>query len=492
GYLFLRGRRKEIINRGGEKIAPREIDEALLSHPAIAQAVTFSAPHSLLGETVAAAVVLKPLVSNGEITEKALREFVGKRLAVFKVPEKILFLDEIPKGPTGKIQRIGLAAKLGMTELGPAGSRASADTRPPFVAPRSKSEKQIAAIFADTLGLDRVGMNDSIFDLGGDSLLAAVLLTRIEQAVAVEIPMLDFTDDPTVAGVCKLLAAPRQRQPDSSRSKNGDLRIIIRTGSSPALFCVPGSSSNITGFFHLARHLDGPVIAFRLPPPDSVSYSVEELGARYAAEILAVQPDGPYRLAGVCTGGFVAYEVARQLSDLGKEVGLLALLDCYNHAWAGGLGVVGRFRYHIDLARKRFLHQQRKLRRAGFSGAAPYLRGKFAAFFRTTRLRWVENRPIRRAVAQYVPPVWAGSLDLFRVEEPHVDGFNYPDMGWRGFSQGETVLHDVPGSHLTLLSEPHVRFVGERLRASLKQVAAEHNSPVVLGAGNTPAAQGAG
>lgn len=112
GYLRLTGRLKEIINRGGEKISPREVDEVLLDHPAVAQAVTFAVPHDKLGEDVGAAVILK---EGASATEKEIREFAGKRLAPFKVPAKILFLDEIPKGPTGKLQRIGLAAKLGLT-----------------------------------------------------------------------------------------------------------------------------------------------------------------------------------------------------------------------------------------------------------------------------------------------------------------------------------------------------------------------------------------
>lgn len=111
GYLYITGRLKEIINRGGEKISPREVDEVLLDHPGVAQAVVFGMPHPKLGEEIAAAVVLAP---DSNASEKELRAFVLERLADFKTPRKIVILDEIPKGPTGKIQRIGLAAKLGL------------------------------------------------------------------------------------------------------------------------------------------------------------------------------------------------------------------------------------------------------------------------------------------------------------------------------------------------------------------------------------------
>ncbi|MGH6932036.1 MAG: acyl--CoA ligase [Dongiaceae bacterium] len=112
GYLTITGRLKELINRGGEKISPREVDDILLSHPAVAQAVTFAVPHAMLGEDVAAVIVLR---EGRSAAEAELREFAGKRLADFKVPRRILFVDEIPKGPTGKLQRIGLATKLGLS-----------------------------------------------------------------------------------------------------------------------------------------------------------------------------------------------------------------------------------------------------------------------------------------------------------------------------------------------------------------------------------------
>jgi acyl-CoA synthetase (AMP-forming)/AMP-acid ligase II len=111
GYLRLTDRLKEIINRGGEKISPREVDEIILDHPDVAQVVTFSVPHDKLGEDVAAAVVL---TDGSTLTEKALQSFVAERLAAFKVPRIVLFVDEIPKGATGKLARIGLAEKLGL------------------------------------------------------------------------------------------------------------------------------------------------------------------------------------------------------------------------------------------------------------------------------------------------------------------------------------------------------------------------------------------
>jgi acyl-CoA synthetase (AMP-forming)/AMP-acid ligase II len=111
GYVTVTGRLKEIINRGGEKISPREVDDVLMDHPAIAQVVTFAMPHDKLGEEVAAAVVLRDGADAGEAD---IRAFADSRLAPFKVPRRIVILAEIPKGATGKLQRIGLAQKLGL------------------------------------------------------------------------------------------------------------------------------------------------------------------------------------------------------------------------------------------------------------------------------------------------------------------------------------------------------------------------------------------
>ena len=111
GYLFLTGRLKEQINRGGEKISPLEIDVVLLDHPSVAQAVTFGVPHPKLGEEVGAVLVLHPGTS---ATEQEIRDFCATRLAAYKVPRHVLLRDDIPKGATGKVQRIGLAGKLGL------------------------------------------------------------------------------------------------------------------------------------------------------------------------------------------------------------------------------------------------------------------------------------------------------------------------------------------------------------------------------------------
>jgi amino acid adenylation domain-containing protein len=191
GYVFITGRTKEMINRGGQKISPREIDEVLGSHPAVAQAIAFAMPDRRLGEDVAAAVALRPGKS---VTEIQLRNHAEQFLADFKVPRKIIFVDDIPKGPTGKPKRIGLAEQLG---LGDAGTSASGPAE--FVTPRTPTEKLLAGIWGQVLRLERIGINDGFLALGGDSMLAALAIARIRDAIGARVSMLTFFEHPTIA-----------------------------------------------------------------------------------------------------------------------------------------------------------------------------------------------------------------------------------------------------------------------------------------------------
>lgn len=184
-YLFITGRLKEIINRGGEKISPREVDEVLIDHPAVAQVVTFAVPHPKLGEDMAAAVVLR---ENTSVTEKEIREFAFARLADYKIPSQVLIVNEIPKGPTGKLQRIGLAEKL------------APKLKPVYMASRNPVENTLANIWTEVLGIERVGINDNFFALGGDSLLAAQIVSRIHTAFQIELQLKAIFKDPTLAG----------------------------------------------------------------------------------------------------------------------------------------------------------------------------------------------------------------------------------------------------------------------------------------------------
>jgi len=197
GYVSISGRKKEIINRGGETISPREIDEALLDHPSVMQVLAFAVPDRRLGEQVAAAVVVDPAA--GEVSEHDIRRFAQLRLSDAKVPRRIVFLDEIPKGPTGKLQRIGLAEQLGISEL------EGTDTQQLFTPPTSTIEILLADLWKRVLGLDETSVHDRFLDVGGDSLLATRLMGLIREETGIELTMLDLSDRATIAEQADLI-----------------------------------------------------------------------------------------------------------------------------------------------------------------------------------------------------------------------------------------------------------------------------------------------
>ena len=203
GYLFITGRLKEIINRGGEKIAPLEIDQALAEHPLVEQAVTFPVKNELLGEEVAAAVVLQ---SGSDVTETDLREFVFSRLAPFKVPRQILIVNEIPKGSFGKLQRSRLADLLNVQ---PRDQESTAERE--YTAPRTEDEMVLADIWARILGIDAVGIHDDFFRLGGDSILATQVASHVRQIMGVDLSPIAMFETPTISGLVHQLHLSRAK-----------------------------------------------------------------------------------------------------------------------------------------------------------------------------------------------------------------------------------------------------------------------------------------
>ena len=209
GYLFITGRLKEQINRGGQKISPREVDEVLLAHPGVAQAVTFAIAHPTLGEEVGAAIVL---AQGATLDPAQIREYAAARLAFYKVPSRVVIVDEIPKGPTGKVQRIGLAAKLGLTAVvqrTPAGEHGR-------VWPRTPLEAHIARVWREVLRVDPIGVEDNFLALGGDSILAAQVVGRLRKALDVDLRLVHFLETPTVAVMAlKIVQLQAERLPAS-------------------------------------------------------------------------------------------------------------------------------------------------------------------------------------------------------------------------------------------------------------------------------------
>jgi acyl-CoA synthetase (AMP-forming)/AMP-acid ligase II/aryl carrier-like protein len=205
GYLFLLGRinKVDIINRGGQKVSPAEVEKTLLSHPDVAAAAVFPIPHTRLGEDVAAAIVPR---SKKRIEARNLRRFAGERLARFKVPGLIRIVPAIPTGPDGTVIRSELAARFSLTTPT---SRLHLDES--LTPPRSELEWQLATIWAELLGLNEVGVNEDVFALGADSLTIAQLLARLRSRFGTDLSFRDIFDAPTVESMAALLQSSKSR-----------------------------------------------------------------------------------------------------------------------------------------------------------------------------------------------------------------------------------------------------------------------------------------
>ena len=204
GYYFLTGRLRDLINRGGQKITPQEVDDVLLAHPSVAEAATFPVPDARLGEAVAAAVVLRP---DQAVTERQLAEFAACRLAFFKIPERILFLQELPKGPTGKVKRSMLAETLGL-----AGGFRGTRAEEPYAEETAAEPEQfvlgrVVSTAAEVLGVNDLDSHRSFLESGGDSVRAMLFVARLSEAFRVELSFLEVFYAPSLLSVARIITA---------------------------------------------------------------------------------------------------------------------------------------------------------------------------------------------------------------------------------------------------------------------------------------------
>jgi acyl-CoA synthetase (AMP-forming)/AMP-acid ligase II len=455
GYLFLRGRLKEIVNRGGEKISPREVDEVLLGHPAVAEAVTFAVPHPTLGEDVAAAVVL---ADGQQASEEEIRRYAGERVAGFKVPRRIVLLDELPKGSTGKVQRIGFAERLGLT----GGDGDSAPSRPPYVPPRSGREQDVAALWSELLDTPSVGLDDDFFALGGDSIAAAEVMTTIAERgwTPVELPAGTLLLAPTVERFAGLLERSDFRFGTS-------ILVPLRAGdpSLEPLFLVHTHEGHVLHYLPLALALtsERPVWAFEAPttPDGEVPWArLEDMAAAYIAELHGVQPAGPYWLGGNCMGGLVAFEMARQLEEAGERVALAVLVN----PSPGPRGTLTRARHRaVDLRERAALHRQRgdllrwlgrKVRRR----SAPSARARRPPPELTAaQKRFLDGMAALRD--SYVPSRFGGEIAVIRAPRSGI-----PCSYWRRLA-ARVHCENLPS---TPSREEHTSALAERVDALLE------------------------
>jgi acyl-CoA synthetase (AMP-forming)/AMP-acid ligase II len=321
GFLTLHGRKDDLINRGGEKISPVEIDDALMQHPAIVEAAAFAVPHRRLGQDIAAAVVLRPGVT---LRPEELRGYLRHLLTSFKIPRRIIICDQLPKGQTGKIVRRNLTELLAKPATEIRGA-----VRQPIADAIADSDLvfELTEIWERLLKIAPLSPDDDFFENGGDSLLAMEMLAELEALTGQAISGSILFEASTILQLVHRLTARRQF--------NEKPKPVIRlnaSGSQTPLFFFH-SDVNGEGYAGIrpARLLGSDQPFFVVAPHgvsfDPVPSSIEAMAAERLPLILNAQPEGPYRLCGSCIGGIIAFEVARRLIAAGKEVDIVVMVD---------------------------------------------------------------------------------------------------------------------------------------------------------------------
>ena len=468
GYLFLTGRLNELINVGGEKVAPANVERALRSHVAVAEAVVFALPHPTLGEHVGATVVAQ---AGFAVEPEQIIAHATALLPRHSVPNVVHVASAIARDANGKVRRRELAVAF-------AAARDAARQSPGRSRPNDDSLRHaLARIWEEVLERPQVELDENFFAAGGDSLRAVRVMAKIETALGVALPADMMLRAPTIDGLARAVLAQTR---DEQRSR---LIALRPHGSRPPLIYFDG---DINGGGLYARFLldaldpDQPIYVLRPYGVfgDPVPPTVEIMAEADAALIARAIPSRTYRLAGYCNGGVVAFEVARRLEGSGLRVDVLALIG--SSAPNAGLdalrslvAIPARF-----LSPARGVELYRTARRAANTirstpvpGALRYVTRASVARMRrrdvarepvpadrsTPEFRVYEDR-----LTRYFPRRYARTVDVIWADDDTPRIPNDASMGWRHVARVRRA--SIGGDHTTMLTD-HVGALGAALRA---------------------------
>jgi enterobactin synthetase component F len=315
GLLEFIGRSDDQVKINGHRVELGEIESGLLQHATVAQATVVAQRDSDGAISLAAYLVAR---SGSLIDLNSLRMFLAGRLPSTMMPASFMVLDAMPLTPNGKLDRKAL----------PTPERASRNVH---AEPDTPAEKKLAVLWQQVLKIERVGLHDNFFDLGGDSLHAAEMAAYFPAWFKMELPLGSLFEAPTIAGLAALIE--RLGSDVDPLSVVLPLRKPAKTVQ-PPLFCIHPVIGVSMGFSGLLRHLDPMIPVYGLQSRGlrsgvSLPDSIEEIAADYLAQIRRIQPDGPYRLIGRSLGGLIAHSIAGQMQSQGLHVELLAMIDSY-------------------------------------------------------------------------------------------------------------------------------------------------------------------
>jgi acyl-coenzyme A synthetase/AMP-(fatty) acid ligase/thioesterase domain-containing protein/acyl carrier protein len=498
GYLFLTGRKKELINKGGEKFSPQEIDAVLASHPGVREAMAFRIDDPVLGEDVAAMVVL----SDEKVSEHDIRSYLLKRMIQFKVPRTICFVDQIPKGPTGKLLRYAGTRQYNSVSLRerktpevPAGAHTPPD---------SILTDKIIRIWNDVLDVKSLSPDDDFFHCGGNSLTAIELLIKIQRVFQITFPPDTIYLYPTVRKQALLIG-----RGDKQFSHYHPLIVPIQgNGTLKPLFCFHPLGGWIKEYQYISLFFDQerPVFGIRargLEPEEKPVLTVEEAAKEYIDAIKSVQKDGPYHLLGFSGGAVYAFELACELQKRGELVPFLGVIDMSLPAPLKRLFDMSRGQKPNIFIRTGFpvysflnnnlkknpdsllyslfvksvrIFSQVLLVLTGFQGLS--VSGTETENVTDAQRSWISTLPERqqklvriqiRAISLYKPRTFSGDIALFSTGQDAEFYPGDPARGWNSVITGKTGIIDIPGDHWTLYREPFGKMTAQKIKESLKR-----------------------
>ncbi len=451
GLLEILGRLDDQVKIRGVRVEPGEVTATLARYPAVEACVVVPRKHEQDGTYLAAYVVASE--SDGP-TVGQLRTYLNQHLPAALVPSAFVFLDQLPLTPNGKVDRRAL----------PEPDRTLSQLETAYVAPRTPEEEALSTIWAQVLGVERVGVHDNFFDLGGHSLLGVRLFALINKTLDVDLPLVALFQAPTIEGLATIV----HRDKASKADEWSPLVSMRPTGSKPPLFVVPGNLGIVfTDLGHLAQHLgpDQPFYGLQDGPRNPIR--VRSVAARYLQEIRRVQREGPYLLAGVCSGAVVAYEMAQQLWTQGEEVSLLAMVEP-NPPQKPDLRTATRFIASLfQRYRRRIGHHVHTMAQLSSTGQGEYTRLK---------LKVVANR---WAVRRYAPRPYPGRLEIF-LTETSLSRAENRQVAWHELAEGGAQVHEIPGTHATIvglsgtpIEEAHMQALAEQMNTCIEQALAD-------------------
>lgn len=457
-----RNSRKDLqVKISGFTVELLEVESVIMLHPFVKDAAVVVHDQPGLEKQLVAYVVYDP--EQNEPTMEEMRIFVKNSLPDYMVPFIFIRLEVMPLTPTGKIDRLALPELENVFQLDQ-----------DYVPPRDEIEMRLVSIWEQILGLSPIGIKNDFFQLGGHSLLAAKLVTEIEEEFGVRFELDTLTEAPTIEEQAELLKVGDQPNLKSC------LVPIQGDGNKPPLYCVHGAGGHILPFLKLASYLgsEQPVIGIQskeLEERNGKEYTLEMMASDYVKEIIAYQPEGPYMLAGFSFGGFVAYEMARQLSAQGYEIGLLSVFDTQVASaprFLSSISMQKLLAFRAKSLLKRIEFHTQNISKLSFRELPGYLQKKrVRPSAQEAMMGDVEEeevpehmlRVIKANIAtlkEYVPGEYNGKVVVFKSDY-HGRGIYY---GWQDLARGGVEVHYIPGSHRGILQEPNVALLAEKLR----------------------------